>query len=275
MDEELQGQPQSGTESQTDPTTPVPGDPGYSDFYSGLLRDAPEEHRSIIEPYIKRFDAGVQRRFQDLHSQLKPYKELGWDDEDNRTAAAELYRLAQEDPRELLQRLQSYLESQETPPTGGGAGNVGTESYVADPEVPGGIPPEIQERLDEQQRILEAVANVLTAEHTSKQQAAEDAEFENDLQLLRNEFGDFDESYVLARFIHNDVPLDQAIKEWQGKIQEEVNKAASATSGLPRRVLSNAGGGAVPQPYQQNLGELQSKDIRNLVANVLANVNKE
>lgn len=268
MPEELQGQQQTGTESQTDQTTPIPGDPGYSDFYSGLLKDLPDDHKAIVEPYIKRFDAGVQRRFQDLHNQYKPYKDSGWDG-DTFAQAQELYRMAQEEPETLLNNLQAYFASQGSSSTEGETGGGGTESTTGTPEIPGGIPPEIQTRLDEQQKIIQAVAQVLLSENEAKAAASDEADLQKDLDLLKQEFGDFNEKYVLSQYATRDVTLEDAVKEWQSMIQEEINRASSSTNGLPRRTLSNAGGGAVPQAYQQNLGEIDRKDIKNLVADVM------
>src|SRR3954470_14938959 len=64
----------SGTEESSDSQGSVYE---YSDFAQGILKDVPDEHKEILQPYLTKWDSGVQRRFQDLHNQYKPYTDLG------------------------------------------------------------------------------------------------------------------------------------------------------------------------------------------------------
>lgn len=257
----------SGNESTEDSSEESQGqsEGGYSSFVQELLKDAPQEHLPILEPYIKKFDAGVTRRFQDLSSKYKHYEPLGWDEETTQQMA-EVYRVLNDEPERMLEALKEALElddeEQNSLDDGGDTGQ----------GLPG-VPPEIAQQLQEQQQVLEALAQYVLNENSERTQAVEDQEFESYMGLLKKEYGDFDERYVTA-MIANGLDGEAAVKQWQAAIQEEINKALAATEGLPPATLSSAGGGAVVQQEPQKLGSYSSKDIRQLIANVVGQANE-
>ena len=55
------------------------GDPVGEDLSlsSPFLNEVAPDHRSIVAPYIKKWDAGVTKKFQEYSSKLKPYESLG------------------------------------------------------------------------------------------------------------------------------------------------------------------------------------------------------
>lgn len=252
--------PQGTEESQEDSQGPA----GYSEFASQILKEAPDEHKSILEPYIKKWDSGTQRRFQDLHNQYKPYKDLGWD-EDTLGQMAEVYRVLNEEPERLYEALRDTLELSEEEQ------NVVEESQ-SDQDFQG-LPPEITAQLTQQQQVLEALAQWVIQQDKQSTETMEDQEFESYMGLLKEEFGDFDEKYVVA-MIANGTDGEAAVKQWQAMAQEILQKANQATEGLPPAVLSSAGGGAVAQPEPQSLGSVDSKDIRQLITNVMTQANQ-
>jgi hypothetical protein len=238
---------------------------GYSSFVQELLKDAPKEHVSLLEPYIKKFDAGVTRRFQDLNNKFKHYEPLGWDEETTQQMA-EVYRVLNEEPERLYEALRDQLELEEGEQSG--ESNVG-ESNQGLP----GVPDEVMQQITQQQQVLEALAQYVLQDHTSKTEAVEDEEFDGYLNLLKEEYGDFDEEYVVGQ-IANGADGEAAVKQWQAKEQEIIQRLSSATEGLPPAVLSSSGGGAVAQHEPQSLGSIPDKDIRNLITNVLNQANQ-
>lgn len=238
----------------------------YSDFAQGILKDVPDEHKEILQPYLTKWDSGVQRRFQDLHNQYKPYADLGWDSETTQQMA-EVYRVLNEEPERMYAALKEALAVEEEAQTGAGEGS------QTDPAIQGQLPPEVMQQLTQQQQVLEALAQYVINEQSTKTEQVEDREFESYMGLLKKEYGDFDENYVTMS-IANGVDGEAAVKQWQGMTQEILNKAASATSGLPPAMLSSSGGGAVAQAEPQRLGSYDSKDIKNLIANVLTQANQ-
>lgn len=238
---------------------------GYSSFVQELVKGAPQEHISILEPYLKKFDAGVTRRFQDLQSQYKPYANLGWD-EDTASQMAEVYRVLNEEPERLYEALKESLE------IGGEAQNPESFGGESGQEFQG-LPPEVAQQIQQQQQVLEALATIVLDGQKAQQESAEDSEFDQYLGLLKQEYGDFDEEYVLS-LIANGKDGEAAVKQWQGALQQALNQASQATNGLPPAILSSAGGGAMPQSEQQSLAQIPSKDIRNLIANVMGQANQ-
>lgn len=242
------------------------GASGYSQFLQEILKDAPKEHLQIVEPYMKKFDAGSTRRFQDLQNQYKHYSNLGWD-EDTTQQMAEIYRVLNEEPETLFEALKSELGIGSEEQNGQSTGEIQSAQEFQ------GLPPEIQQRIDQQEQILQALATIVMEGQTKQQYAAEDSEFESYLGLLKQEYGEFDEQYVTMA-IANGLDGEAAVKQYNAMVQEVLQKANSATDGLPNALLSSSGGGAVPQEKQQNLGQIPQADIKNLIANVIGQANQ-
>lgn len=276
LQQQMQQMPQEaaepdGTETQSEEThqgeeLPFFGETKYSEFMEGLLKDAAPEHKEIIAPYLTKFNSGVQRRFQDQANKYKHYESLGWDEETTQQMA-EVYRVLNDEPETLYEILKAEFEEnvQEAQKVVEGEGT--------DPDFQGQLPPEVMQQLTQQQQVLEALAQYVIDDHTSKTTAVEDSEFESYMGLLKDEYGDFDEEYVVA-MVANGQDGEAAVKKWQSMAQEILNKAASSVEGLPPAMLSSAGGGAVAQQEPQKLGSYSSKDIKQLITNVLTQSNQ-
>jgi hypothetical protein len=249
-----------GTEGQSVESQGSEGS-GYSSFLQDLLKDAPQEHLSIMEPYIKKFDAGVTRRFQDLNSKFKHYEPLGWDEETTQQMA-EVHRILTEEPETMLEYLREELEKD------GEAQKDESILSESGQAIQGQLPPEFQAQWDQSQQILQALAQYVLDDHSAKTTAVEDEEFKSYMGLLKDEYGNFDEEYVMS-MIANGRDGEEAVKQWKAKEQEILALANQATQNLPPTVLSSAGGGAVAQGEPQRLGSIPEKDIRQLITNVL------
>lgn len=247
-----------GPEGTGDANDTGEGDQGEGDQpdYSlggNFLKDVPEEHRGILEPYVKKWDSGVTRRFQELHSQLNPYTELGADPEDLQQAL-QLARLLDEDPERIYQALREQFEEQ------------GDEDDDEDAEPFQGLPPELASQLTQQQQVLEALAEYVLNQQQTSQEAQEDRELEGYLGLLKDEFGDFDEDYVLAK-MYRGMDGETAVKQWQNTIQEQLNKNGSGEQ-KPRLPAILSGGGVVPAE-QQNVAKIPRNDLKKMVAQMM------
>lgn len=248
--ENLQGQ-ETGTEF----TEEGQGSEDYS-LAGGFLDRVPQEHRPIVEPYVKQWDAGVTRRFQDLHGELKPYQELG--SYEDLQQMAQIIEVLNNEPERVFQALQEQLYPEGLPQAQNGTGDSA--------EAPG-LPPEFMSRFDKTEETLMKLAEYVVGMNTAQQEASEDAELDDYMQLLRDEYGDFDEKFVLTR-MYNGVDGETAVQEWNSAIQERINQAMGATQNLPP-VLSNGGGGAVPVETQ-NLSAIPRGDLKKFVADILA-----
>lgn len=235
------------------------GGQGSTEYSLGhnFLQEVPEEHRSILEPYVKKWDAGVTRRFQDLHSQLSPYEELGADPGDL-SQAYQLYQLMEEDPQRVYEALRAQFEEQEELEEAAESGQFQ------------GLPPEIQQELQQQRQVLEALAEFVTNQQRTAQESQEDQELDDYLGLLQTEFGEFDEDYVVAK-MYRGMSGEDAVRAWKESVQKAANGGVVPPPSLPP-ILS--GGGVVPAE-QQNLSKMPRKDVKNLVAQLMSQANQE
>lgn len=255
-----QGQPQGQGQQ---------GQPGLSELGSGFLNRVSPEHRSILEPYVSQWDAGVTRRFQDLHNQFRPFQELGSDPE-TLSHALNIYQMLDENPQELVRLITEQMGDgmSQGQPGGGGQGTLPGEPGQ---QTPGAASPEIQQAL---QKItaLEGIVEKLAEGHLSQReketQANEDAQLDQYLGLLQKEFGDFDENYVLAQMMSG-VDGQEAVQAFQKLVQGQVNQR-----GVPQVPAILGGGGSVPQ-QQQSVAKASRGDVRNLVANLVADAARQ
>lgn len=232
-----------------------------------FLDNIPDEEKPIVGKYIKSWDAGVQRRFMELHQQFDPYKQLG--DLETLQKAQQFYDYFQRNPQDVYQRLQvafSQQQQQQNPQLQ--QNGQGLNGYPED------VAPYFQQfdqRFNQFQQfqsqttqVLEALANYVMQGQQEKVHAQEDAELNRYMGFLKDEFGDFDEEYVLS-LMHTGISGEQAVQRYQQAIQSQVNNMRAPEMGAP--VLS--GGGGTP-PSAKSVTDLDRHETRNLVANVLA-----
>lgn len=268
-----QGQPQGQPQGQGQ------GQPQVSDLASGFLGRVDPAHRAIVEPYVKQWDAGVTRRFQDLHSQLRPYEEIGADPVQLQ-AAYRLYQMVDQDPQQVLQILQEAVgadggagvQQQGPLPQGQpqlGQGQAPGQLPQQQPgQAPGALPPEVQQQFDMMQQMLEALGNKVLEGDQQSAQAQEDSELDDYIGLLKQEFGEFDERYVLSQMMAG-MDGEQAVQAFQQLVQGQVNQRSA-----PPVPPILGGGGAIPQE-QQSIAKAGRGDVKNLVANILAQANSQ
>ena len=256
------------------PQQQAPAEPDYS-LASDFLQQVPEADRPLLEKYVKQWDAGVTRRFQGLHEKYQPYEQLG--DPEVLQQAIQVMSLLEESPEtiyqilledvqkgaEWTQRLQGQVPQQQPQSY---AGQTSGEDPLQ------GLPPEVAARLDSQQQMLEHLATIIVGNQQAEVAQQEDQVLEEYLGNLRTEFqsvaqqfGDFDEDYVLARMERGEDGAE-AVKAFYGMIQQRVNSALAPQQNLPP-VLSGTG---APPVETQRIQDLDTKSTRNLVADLLA-----
>lgn len=247
----------TATETQTEENGQGPDQSGYSGFISDVLNGVPPEHVKLLEPYIKKFDAGVTRRFQDLSTKYKPYEDLGADPE-TLANAYKVYQMLDENPQQIYELLRQDFED---------ADDEDEEQNLA-PVAPGNIPPEWESRFTKQQEILEALVQHVMSDRETKQQAQEDQELDQYMSLLKTEYGDFDEDYVLAKMSAG-ADGEAAVKSWMTLQQKIINGTAKVPT---TPVLS--GGGSVPGE-SQSIKDLKPNQVKDFVANLLSQTSRE
>lgn len=234
-----------------------------------FLNNIPEPDREVVGKYIQDWDRGVTNRFQEIHEQYRPYKELekqygGWD---NVQAAMEVYDLLETNPKYVYEEIGKQL---------GLTGAEVKEAVETDNKAPSGtkIPDELseflgplQKQIEQQQQVLQALAQQTVQSTTAQREAQEDAMLDKLLADMHEAHGDFDEDYVLL-MMHNDMEPEDAIQAWQDMLgQYTGNENQQRFAPLPPTLS----GGQVPGS-QKGVADMDRKDVQGLVANLMAGV---
>ena len=242
--------------------------PTADDLANPYLNSIPEVDRPVVGKYLKGWQGNVTRRFQAIHDEYAPYKELG--DPEELRMARQIYDLANEEPStlvrglveaipELRDEILAMLGGSSSPPVGASGTSVGYNNPWADQ----GIPDEFAKQFQYQQQIIEAVAMKMMEGDTQNQAAQEDAELEDVLQQLHQQYGDFDEEAVLVK-MYQGLDPEQAIHAWNDQVQELINNRVSRR--VPPPVLG--GNGSVPAGGVEP-SKLSDNDRRKYVADML------
>lgn len=235
-----------------------------------------EELRKQLEPHVKRWDAGVTRRFQELHSRLRPYQDLG--EYETLAEAQQLYQILNESPERLYNALAQSLGRENVQQ--GQPGPQGRSPQGQNPQQQRGqqaqgsvdgmtqqqyaqLPPDIQRQLQQQSQIVETLAQAYLGQEKSRQQQQEDEALDSYLNNLKDEFGDFDEHYVLSKMASG-TDGAKAVRQYRKTIENELARRQSSQA--PKLV---SGGGQVPQE-SVNVAEMDTKDVKSMVAGLMS-----
>lgn len=220
-------------------------EPNPDDLANPYLASIPEVDRNVVAKYIKGWQGQVTQRFQALHDQYRPFKDMGDPEELSRARA--LYDLMNERPEDVFQvlvqnageipgiqqALQQYGQQQyQQPQQQGGFQNPWAED---------GIPDEFANMFIQQQQVLAALADKVMGYDSNRQEEQEAAQLDSVLNDLHSRHGNFDEDHVLLRMYQGMDP-EAAVQDWTESIQQAINSRQSAKP--PPMVLG--GNGSVP-----------------------------
>lgn len=241
----VQGQPEGGTD--TGAVEPVPNRAPWADDLDSL----PESVRPLVEPVFRKYDANTTQRFQKYSQDLEPYK--AWDESIQQFGSPEIAQQAfslmqaiNDDPERVYKLLAENY----------GYGDQGVEEPDTDSEAEY-VDPEFASV----KQMTEAMAEIMLAQQQEQQYANEDAQLNAHLEDLKTKFGDYDEEYVLAH-LQLGYTGEQAVAKYQQAINARLTSAPTAPTIL-------GGGGGLPS-QAMDPGNMSSKDIKNLMAQMLA-----
>jgi hypothetical protein len=263
----MMGDPQGSTDSgneegQVDPDS----------LASPFLNNIPLEDREIVGKYVKDWDAGVTKKFQEIHGQYTPYKELG--DPETLASAMQIQDLLNNQPEYLLNEIAKVLGYEVNQP--------GQQQQLPGQQVPGqqqpGIPnpaqqqqgnvsPEFQQfqaQIAQQQQALEQMAQILIAKNEQEQQQQQDQALDALMSDLRTKHGDFDEQFVLMQLAQGK-SADDAIKAFA----ETVGKYGGHFGGAKLPPGPPALSGGIVPSGAKGVAEMDSKETQNLVASIM------
>lgn len=289
-----------GEQQQAAPPPQAPGagapqgqaEPEYvlSDYAKSLMDGVPPEHQQILQSYVPKWDAGIERRVQLLNETYGPVADVmnqyGVGPEDAQLAL-QLYNLINDTPEqaaEVLSRLGVLPQQPQQPQQG-----YPQQGYPQQPQQPYGqqqgygqqqygqqygqqtpqqqvaqLPPEVMKQLSDMQQFMQQSAQF----QQQQQQAAEEQYWSDqvDMQLnyLRQEFGNFDEDYVL-QLMGAGVDGAEAVQRFQRSVQQYGGGQQGQPQMQPPPVMSGGAAAVGPKPVVQQ----SDAEIHNTVTAML------
>jgi hypothetical protein len=254
--------------------TQVADNPAWSDFLSGF----PASMHDQIKPHLTKWDQGVNQRIEQVHSEwadFKPYKDAGISREVLDQAYG-IFQALNENPQEVYRILgETYglnVQPQVNPtPVPNGQGQTNPQQQTNQPtgdEYELGQGGQFNPEIARLQAMTENMANIMLAQEQQRQQAAEDAALDNELRAAHAKHGNFDDDFVL-RYLSSGMNMDQAVGAYNAMLNQ-----VRSDANRPQAPTVITGGGALPS-NQINPANLNNKDTRSLVANMMKAANQQ
>jgi len=211
---------------------------------SPFLAAIPEQDRNIVAKYIKDWDAGVTKKFQDIHSQYEPYKNLGEIDRIQR--AMEVISILEEDPQLFYENLAQLLNIEEED----GEDEMSTDQEQQEFEDPRDA------ELAQLRTAFESLSSNFQESQTASQEKQQMDELDNYMKTLHNEHGDFDDDWVLLQISKGVDPIE-SVKSWNTMINDRVSSTAKRT---PPTIMSGNGSSPGGQVDPSKFNSSQRKE---------------
>lgn len=234
--------------------------------YAQYLEQLPESVRPVVEPIFKDWDAGVTRRFGQLHSQFswaEPWQEIAEQyDPDTVSQSLTLLQALSTDPEGFYKALgETYglTPAQAQQAVEQGQLNAdGNQQQIVDP------------RLDQIEQMVGSLAETLLSEREQQQNQQEEQAFVQHLQELQQQYGEFDFDYVVTKVAAGATP-EQAVQQYRSLLDKQSNNNPGQAAPV---VMSGSGGGGVPST-SVNFRELDRKQTQGLVTSLLEARNQQ
>lgn len=229
-----------------------------------FLSRIPEVDRKVVEKYVKDWDAGVTRKFQDIHRQYAPFRTIMQQNNIQDPAifgqAWNLYDYVNNDPEGFLHMVAKEMGFQLTPLQAQEIAEAGGMNDGQQQNPPSGFPPEWDSRLTQIEQAVANIGQYFQSQQQSAQQQMEDQQLDGLLQQMHAQLGDFDEEYVMTKMLQGQTP-QQAYQSYQQLAQGIVNN-----SRRPVPPVLNGANSGIPTPGN---GRRTPADSRKLAAQML------
>lgn len=224
--------------------------------WRSILEVVPQEYQSQVREQLAAWDAGVSRRFQKIHDEYAPYQDLEDYDPAMLKTAADVYSSLINNPKdtwETIGRVYGLSSDQDS------EDDDDEDGY----ELPAAVRNKLS-KLDEHDRILGQLAQNYQQIQARDTEAQEDAELDEYLEELAEEYGDFDEDYVVG-LIAAGIDGEEAVARYQF-LMDQAQGQSQGRQYAPN-VMSGSGG--IPTSGSVNVSALNTQDTQNLVAEIL------
>lgn len=237
-----------------------------------FLNEVAPDHRSVVAPYLKKWDANVTQLTQKLNEKFKPYEELGPLEEIQKyvTFAKNFRQDPEASFRAIWNRMEEHygdnfqtellriLQLQEQQEEMNEQQFESQEGYEGSPDPDDVFRQNVTTELEEFKAWRQAQEERAEFEE-------QNAQFESLLETMHTQFGEFDDDWVTNRIsIHGDPK--KALQEWSSLVDGIVKKNGG-TPRQPPKTISGQGG--VPNP-QIDVAKLRGEDRRAYVEQLLS-----
>jgi hypothetical protein len=228
----------------------------------GFLKDVAEADRPVVQNYIENWSKSVDKKFREIHDSYKGYKDLEAKPEDIRKWK-QVVDLIETNPQQVYESLKNHLgikdpETPKLPEPGTPTGESGGEN------VQGSIPPEVQKKLDELEKLSRSTAEAYLNQTKAQQEAEQQKQFDSYLDDLQKKHGEYDKDWVTWK-ISQGIDGEAAVKEY-------IEKYGVPQSKGPRTPPPLTATGHVPQGT--DIRKMDSKNVKELVAAMLTGDSK-
>lgn len=246
--------------------------------WEGLLNEIPEGFRGQVAPVLKKWDQGVNERFQKNAEELRqyqqqiqqyqPYSEFiqGGMTPEHFKAAQVILNELQSNPQALYQRLGEHFgfagESQDP-----------EQALNYDETEEEELDPQIAYLAQQQQQMVEWVQQ---QEHARIQQEANTG-IETELAQLNEKYNlsPIDRRETLQRAVlmsqtNPNVSLEEAYRQWDGVKRSMFQQTQTSGNGAPQ-VISSGGGGQAVTP-QKKSSEMSEKEFLSSLVHDIQNL---
>lgn len=233
------------------------GNPNWNEFWESIPEQYREEVQPNLTPILEKWDQNVQKRFE-AYKPYERYVKEGIDPEVINYGVNLMNKIDNnEGAMEVFGQLGQYLESQ---------GLLNSEEEEEDDEGDfdyASLPPQLRRELDELRGAYGTLAEHNLMQQQQKIEAQEDAALDAELKKLKNQYGDYDDEWVLAKMV-NGYSAEDAVTsyhEWLDKTLQGRNKAPA--------YRPMGGGGDFPSGGQINTRKMTDSQTKDHVAQLL------
>lgn len=261
---------QEGSDQSSGPDDASGGNPAWAPIRE-KLGDAAFK---LIEPELRGWDSGVQKRFDTINQQYAPYKELGSPEE--LAQYKNVYQnLDQTDALDLFNQIGEFLKTEGRYPTQAEAQDLADD--LEDSDLVGKPDPRVDQLAASQDQILE----FLQGQQATQQAAQADAEVGQEIDQVNpggTKYAKDDMVEILQRaaFLNQQeeakgsgkyIPIAQAAAEFDA-LRNRLLSAPRAVNSAPKLMPTSGGAPTSGQP-QRTLGSLSRSETQDLVAGFL------
>lgn len=247
--------------------------------YQEILDSLPESLHSQVIPTLKKWDEGVQKKINDLHTTYDPYKNFIENNvpTDYIEQAIVLMDSFNENPEEVVAKAVEHYnldwaQKAELEKQLKEAERVNRSSNDDDDDDL--VDLEEDERFLEVQKTTKELAEWRKAQEEEREAAKEQKEYEDLMSDLHEKHGEFDDTVVTA-LLASGMDGEKAVKRYEEIVNQAAAKISNQGVPTPPKVLGGNGSSGSGIPHNDiSFGKMKQSDVNAVVAEMLSKADK-